>query len=233
MLWRAMRSADAQRPTCERCIVVSDEQRHGAWWARNRGLEQVETSWVAWLDDDDWLYPNHLKVLTRGANRSGADMVFSYADFPDGRDPLACCLGGKLIERPAAVPFGSDQRLHLDSRDREYCPACRYLTGNFIPVTYLVRTELVRAVGGFPEPYSMPTVRTSGECEDYLLLLKMLDAGASFHHVVDVCTWAYTMHGANTGGRGADRMHELEGSRDHGRGDRLGEAGPAVRVHTR
>ena len=42
------------------------------------------------------------------------------------------------------------------------------------------------------------------------VLLRLLDAGYKFHHVCGVRTWRYHFHDANIGGRGIDRMHELE-----------------------
>lgn len=196
---RALRSISAQKVRPGAVIVYNDIERHGAAWCRNSALELVKTDWCAWLDDDDELLPNHIKVLVRAANATGADMVFSYAKFVGGSDPLACVYGGtRLIPEPINVPW--DDRSHMSLR--------RY--GNFIPVTYMVKTELVRRVGGFPAPYSMPDVKVSGECEDYLLLLKMLDAGAKFYHVCGVRTWVYHFHDANTGGRGVSHVRELE-----------------------
>lgn len=197
LLRRARRSIDAQTVAPGAVVEVWDEQREGAAKARNRGIEHVQTDWIAWLDDDDELLPNHIKVLVAGANRSKADLVFSYAEFVGGRDPLACCSDlGQLIAKPLQVPFGKAQERWL--RD----------VGNFIPVTYLVRASLVRKVGGFPEPYSFPAVN-SGDCEDYGLLLKLLDAGAKFHHVLGVRTWRYHYWAGNLGGRGVNRLHEL------------------------
>lgn len=196
--------------------VVIDDDRRGAAWARNTGMELVRTEWIAWLDDDDTWEPNHLAVLCKGASTSGADVVFTYPHFRgtdsqgrDGHDPLAVCWKGRLVPAPVGIPLGPDQLDHLDSRRSQYCPHCGYLRGNFLPCCYLVRTETARAAG-FPEPYSMPEVGTSGECEDYLALLVMLDNGARFHRVPGVRTWNYWYHEANTGGRGADRAHELE-----------------------
>lgn len=200
MVARALQSISAQQVKPGAVVVRCDIDRRGAAWCRNAAIELVKTDWIAFLDDDDELLPNHIKVLVRGANSSNADMVFSYARFEGGRDPLACIYGGvRLIPEPINVPWDSRAELSL----RRY--------GNFIPVTYMVKTDIVRQVGGFPEPYSMPEVTTSGECEDYLLLLKLLDAGAKFHHVCGVRTWIYRFHDLNTGGRGADRMHELGG----------------------
>jgi glycosyltransferase involved in cell wall biosynthesis len=211
LLDRAIASVHNQDIPVRHIVTVLDEDRRGAAWARTEGMRMVDTDVIAWLDDDDRLKSNHVRVLLAALNRTGHGMAFSYATFIGGRDPLAVCQNGQLIKEPLMVPFDQEQRWHLDSRAHEYCPSCHYLTGNFIPITYLVRTELALRAGGFPEPHSMPGVRTSGECEDYLFLLRMLDVGGWFTHV-PARTWDYFIHGRNTGGRGADRMHELEGT---------------------
>jgi GT2 family glycosyltransferase len=53
--------------------------------------------------------------------------------------------------------------------------------GNYIPVTACVRTEAVRAVGGFPEDWVL---------EDHGLWIRLLDAGYRFTYV-PVIGWAY------------------------------------------
>jgi glycosyltransferase involved in cell wall biosynthesis len=180
LLDRALASVRAQTVQPAKVIVVCDRDRKGAWWARNQGAAQVETTWLAWLDDDDELLPNHLEALLKGAEETGADLVYSYPEFPDSRDPLAVAHNGAWV-CPLGVPFGPEQERHL-----------RY-AGNFIPVTYLVRVGLVRAVGGMP-----PSGGRNLE-EDYQLLLRLLNFGARFSHVPER-TWVYHVHDANTGG---------------------------------
>jgi glycosyltransferase involved in cell wall biosynthesis len=197
LLTRALRSVNAQQVKPGAIIVHQDDERRGAYWARNQGLEKVDTDWVAWLDDDDELLPNHIKVLVRGANKSGADLIFSYPEFIGGPDPLACHQNGFLVAEPINVPFHNEAEQTLR------------LNGNFIPITYLVRTAAVRAVGGFPNAWEFEA-RYSRDCEDYGLLLKMLDNGATFHHVCGVRTWRYYFHEGNLGGRGLDRLQEME-----------------------
>jgi len=218
LLIRAIDSVKAQIKPPGAVILENDIDRHGAHWARNSALQRVDTHWVAWLADDDEFLPNHLMVLLRGAHRAQIqgvppDMVFTYAEFVGGRDPLGCVRSSReyatanvpalpsgnkwIIPEPINVPWDAESRHSLRT------------FGNFIPVTYMVRTQLVRDVGGFPAPYSFEAA-FSGDCEDYGLLLRMLDAGARFHHVPGVRTWRYHYHDTNTGGRGADRLHELE-----------------------
>lgn len=42
-----------------------DPDRHGAGWARNRGVEQVTTPFVFFLDADDWIEPHTIETLLR------------------------------------------------------------------------------------------------------------------------------------------------------------------------
>lgn len=202
LLARAVASVEAQTQPPREVIIERDSERRGAAATRNAALQRVQTAFVAWLDDDDALLSDHIQTMMNGQNESGADLVFTYAEFVGGRDPLACCQDGVLIAEPINVPFGPQQRDHLDSRPGTLCPWCGAQRGGFIPVTHTVRTDAIRDAGGFPEPNSMPEVLVSGDCEDLLALLKLLDAGSEFYHVVGKRTWQYYMHGANTAGRG-------------------------------
>ena len=186
LLERALASVLNQYVLPAAIKVEVDHDKLGAAATRNRALEGVQTEWLAWLDDDDEFLPNHLETLLGAAQETGADLVYSYGDFIGRGDPLAVSVNGVYV-CPLGVPFGPEQEDHLRTK------------GNFIPVTYLVKTELVKQVGGMPEPNSFPAV-ASQDCEDYGLLLRLLDAGAKFHHAPAV-TWRYYFHPSNTGGR--------------------------------
>jgi glycosyltransferase involved in cell wall biosynthesis len=181
---RALDSVYRQTAQPAEVVIVFDVDRRGAYHARNEALESVQTTWIAWLDDDDRLLDNHLEVLLGAADASEADLVYSYAEFIGGRDPLATDDGTGRWVLPFGIPFGPAQEAHLRTH------------GNFIPVTHLVRAEAVRAVGGMPRPFSWEF----GREEDYGLLIRLLDAGYRFHHVAEK-TWEYHIHGGNTGGQ--------------------------------
>lgn len=160
-------------------IVEWAKEGEDAATVRNRALAAVRTRWIAWLDDDDEFLPHHLQVCMDAARETGADLVYPGMWIEGRSDPLAVSVGGKWIN-PFGVTFGQEQEMHLR------------FAGNFIPVSYVVRTELVCSVGGFPPP-------TKKIPEDHGLLIRLLDAGAKFHHV-PVRTWRYHVHDANTGG---------------------------------
>lgn len=136
--------------------VILDENRDGAAATRNRALEHVQTEWVAFLDDDDEFFPNHLRACSRYARLTGVDVVYPGYEVVDGEDPIGC--------------FGLDFDPSLLRRR------------NFVPVTTLCRTEAVKAAGGFQDHPD----ENGDPCEDWGLWLAMLERGAKFGHVPQV-----------------------------------------------
>lgn len=169
-LQRAVASVGAQTlPPSGGVRLQLDADREGAAATRNRALEQVETEFVAFLDDDDVLKPNHLRACARHARLTGADVVYPGYDAI-GDDPVNCF----------GLPFNPTLLVRR----------------NYIPVTTLCRTELVKAAGGF-----QPHPDENGDpCEDWGLWLALLKTGAKFSHLPQR-TWVWNVHGG-TRGRG-------------------------------
>lgn len=88
-LQRALYSVSCQTLPAHKVIVALDQDGEGAAATRQRGLEQVETPWVAFLDDDDWFAPIHLERMLAHALETGADFVYSwFQTVPPGLDPF-------------------------------------------------------------------------------------------------------------------------------------------------
>lgn len=88
-LRRAVMSVQQQTYKNVRIVVALDETGAGAAATRQRGLEQVETPWVAFLDDDDWFASIHLERMMAHAQETGADFVYSwFQTVPPGLDPF-------------------------------------------------------------------------------------------------------------------------------------------------
>lgn len=174
MLQRAVQSVAKQtRPVCDLLTYV-DTKGEGPAVQRNRMVDMVRTTWVAPLDDDDEFLPHHLEYLLRTAEESGADMIYpKWTGINTGLFP------GKFDR-----PF-----------DDELATSLRH--ANFIPVTTLIRTEALRAVGGFVNLNTHPAGAT---CEDWGAWLRMLDAGYTFAHCPHV-TWKWNGHNGHTSGR--------------------------------
>lgn len=172
-------------------ITVEDVHHQGAAVARQAALESVETPWVAFLDSDDWLYPDHVECLLRAARETGADYVYSYFTPHDqweaARGPELDPLGtfGK--------PFDPDNPTQTTS-------------------TILVRTELARRIGFRAQPEDRMIPGTDLRYgEDFDFTVRCIEAGATIVHVPRR-TWAWRIGFHNTSGlpgRGdADRSKE-------------------------
>ncbi len=174
-LHRAVASVKRQTVLPEAICMAIDEKREGAAATRNRAVDLATGEWIAFLDDDDEFLPHHIERCLQHAQDTGADLVYPWFEVVDGFDPLGC----------EGRPFN-------EANLRRY---------NYIPVTVLVRRELILAGGGFQN-------RSDGvggaTWEDWNMWLALLDLGATFSHLPER-TWRWHM---------GDTQHT------HGRSDR-------------
>lgn len=186
-LMRAELSVMSQERQPDQLLVEIDKDRTGAAATRNRLLERVDSDVIAWLDDDDWLKPGHLKACMRVIENSfRVDLVYPRPHMVNGRDPTAVTHQGRFPVSPWGLRFTQEMAAHI----RE--------VGSFIPITHLVRTETVRKIGGFPEGRTLENGRYQGEDERYLI--EMLKIGAVFEHL-DQRTWYWYVNPKSTAGK--------------------------------
>lgn len=167
---RALRSVTAQTRAVDALSVSVDHDRKGSAANRTHALSAVRTEWTALLDDDDEWNPDHIALLLRHAQATQADLVYPWFNVPSGFDPWPHREG---------QPF-----------DRELLR-----TENYIPITVLVRTDLLRAAGGF-----WPKGPADNPCDDWGTWERCLEAGGTFAHL-PFRTWTWHWHGGNTSGR--------------------------------
>ena len=185
LLRQALTSVVRQTTPAASIIVEYDHNRDGVATVRNRALVRVQTKWVAWLDDDDQLLPNHLETLLATAEQNpDASLIYPVPRLIGGSDPTAVSVGGQW-QLPWGVPFETEQKLHLLHH------------GSFIPITHLVRTEAALRIGGFPPSRTLAGGRLQGEDERYLIAL--LENDEKFVHVNEE-TWIWNVHDGNTAG---------------------------------
>lgn len=188
LLTRAVQSTRDHGDVAMGLWVQIDEEGEGAAATRNRALEEAHLAgapaeYTAFLDDDDEFLPDHLPACLEFARETGADVVYPWFNIQlhgqtrNDLDPL------KMRGGPT---FG--QKFDADA----------LRINNFIPVTTLIRTDLLYEVGGFPVPGTEEWPHE--DCEDWALWLRLLDAGAQFAHL-PVRTWTWHWHGKNTSGR--------------------------------
>lgn len=93
MLIHAVRSVIDQTLPAAALSVAIDTEHAGAAATRQRALNAVQTRWTAFLDDDDYLYSNHLAVLSQIMHDSDADYAYSWFD---GNDPFPMHRGRQM-----------------------------------------------------------------------------------------------------------------------------------------
>jgi len=178
MLARALLSLREQLRAPADVVIQVDQDGAGAARTRNRGLSRVGTPWVAFLDSDDWFYPEHLALLVDQAAETGADYLFSYYSVYDQWEAL----------RPDVDPLGTF--------GRPFDPEHPHQTTS----TILVRTALALQLGFTAQPRDRVIEGTNLRYgEDWQFTLDAVAAGADIRHV-PARTWAWRHHGLNSGG---------------------------------
>jgi GT2 family glycosyltransferase len=129
-------------------VITTDNTSHGtnrAAIARNAGVARARGEFVVFLDADDYLLPKALEVLLRG--HVTHDKTYTYSSHFNG---------------------------HHHMRPPEYVQE-KYRDFNIHPITCLIPTNAVRAVGGFDE--------YAPGWEDWTLFLRLAIAGYCGHFV--------------------------------------------------
>jgi len=177
-LEKALASVKSQTLQPKEIIVQTDTQGLGAPANRDAGLQRVKTPLVAFLDDDDYFYPEHLETLYGAQKDEDADIVYSWFDVEGGTDPFPENFG---------KPFDPDNPVQTT-------------------VTTLCKTKTVRDAGGYSNTYGLNEEQLATFAqgntvgEDFRMVMSALKNGAKIHHVPKK-TWAYVHWHGNTSGR--------------------------------
>lgn len=161
-------------------VITVDGTGTGAAQARTAGLMSVETEWAAFLDSDDWAYPEHIRTLLDGARLYKADLTYSYFTVHDQWE-------GARTDLDPLGQFG-----------QPWSPALPTQT----TTTILVRTELAQRVGGFHEQPRERMIASSPHLrygEDLDFAIRCHDVGARIVHIPRR-TWAWRIGTHNTSG---------------------------------
>lgn len=127
MLAEAIESVRAQtlQPHCHLVAVGLPRSE-----ARNQMAKtayfNLGCDWIAFLDDDDLLLPNHLEALAGAANK-GTDLVYSKCQ----------------LQAEAGLKHPD-----ISGWERQWCPQ-DIMVANWIPVTVLMRAATFIDLGGF------------------------------------------------------------------------------------
>ncbi len=150
----AVRALAAASPGCQ-ISYHRMEVNAGQGACRNRGMQLATGEWVAFLDDDDWWLPNHLKELQRGGV-AGTNAVISLAEI-----------------RPEGSVRGNKTWGPTPSQMRQAARILFYV--NYVlPSASMFRRAPLLALGGIDEA---PQLRRA---EDWDLALRGMEAGWRF-----------------------------------------------------
>jgi len=137
--------------------LVQHETSRGRSAAANAGVNAAKNAYVAFLDDDDLFYPEHLATLTNAARSAHAAW---YSDAVSA------------FLRPAesgSYETHSRMRIFAHDYDRELL-----LVDNYIPLpTLLVARETFLAIGGFDPEFDL--------FEDWDFLIRLSQRGTFLH----------------------------------------------------
>jgi hypothetical protein len=91
MLRQAVASVRRQDAQPKHHFVAMDDDLVGPAMLRTDLVHKAPTEWVAFLDDDDLLYPHHIDTLLAAAYAEDADVVIPYCDFIGPPLPTGYC----------------------------------------------------------------------------------------------------------------------------------------------
>lgn len=176
LLRKALTSVGIQNYPAAAISIAADLKGEGSAKTRNRALWAVQTPWVAFLDDDDQLLANHLEILAKGAEESGADVIYAL--------PRVIGPNGQPLIRH--WQWGGPEEFDPDLLRKH----------SYITVSSLVRTEHAKACGGF----RYEKASNGASYDDHGFYLNLLNAGATFHHIHQE-TFIWNHHLGNTSGK--------------------------------
>lgn len=173
MLATALGTVCAQARIPDAVLVAVDHDRQGPAAMRNRLIAQATTDWIAFLDDDDELGPEHLQACLDCAEETGADVVYPWFVVVGGTDPFPQHFGR---------PWDPDDPVQTT-------------------ITMLVRRDWLVKVGGFADTLNGDTDAEGNRVgEDFDLILRLNAAGARIVHLPRR-TWFWNHWAGNTSGR--------------------------------
>ena len=177
LLQRCIESVKNQTLQPVKHLIKLDEQRLGHSAMLDAMIEEATTKYVAILDDDDELLPNHIELLYKKIIETNADLVyphFKYSNLPDGGH----------LERFKGKPWNNNNP-------------------HQVPITWLAKRKVILKVGGFSEGFDIFSYQIDSEGnrigQDFHLIKKLAKANKYITNIPDV-TWIYHVGHPSTQG---------------------------------
>lgn len=177
LLERAKKSVENQTLKVKKHLIKLDENKDGHAIILDWLITNSETKYVAILDDDDELLPNHIELLYNKIIETGADLVyphFKYSSLPDGGH----------LERFRGKPWDNNHP-------------------HQVPITWMAKRDVILEVGGFSGGFDIFSMEVDAEGnrvgQDFHLIKKLAAANKHITNIPDV-TWIYHVGHPSTQG---------------------------------
>lgn len=156
--------------------------------AINAGLRQCQTEWLAYLNSDDWIYPDsYARLISRGEQTKAA-VVYGNCDYADAQ--------GRFVYSFAAA------------RPAEILPLFRLGRMGFAQQTAIFRRQAYEQLGGFDESFRFRA--------DADFFLRAVQAGMSFEYLGGPPVACFRLHAQQFSNRSdevtAAEAHRLFGT---------------------
>ena len=168
-----------------RNATILSQANAGPSIATNAGIAQARLPFLKPVDGDDLLVPQASRLLLDGIDRTEAGLVFGRAGHYDAGGGAPAERGDAAVQDAAAIPVADPLALAITSVP-------------FNPTQILVRTELVRRVGGCDEGVF---------AQDYSLALRLAKA-SGFHRCDRIVSLVPRVIGARLSGNKAQMLHD-------------------------
>ena len=177
LLQRAIQSVTNQTLKVKEHSIKIDLDKLGQPAVLDQIIEQATTKYVAILDDDDELLPNHIELLYQKIIETDADLVFPHFKYSNISD------AGHL-EKFRGLPWDNNNP-------------------HQVPVTWIAKRQAILDVGGFSGDFDVLSYQVDNEGnrigQDFNLIKKLAQANKHITNISEI-TWIYHVgHGSTLG----------------------------------
>lgn len=177
LLKRAFESVENQTLKVKQHLIEVDEKREGQSSVLDRLIKTAKTKYVAMLDDDDELLPNHIELLYQKITQTKADLVYPHFRYSASHD------AGHL-EKYRGQPW-----------DNNY--------PHQVAITWIAKRKTLLEVGGFSQGFDINSYEVDNEGnrvgQDFHIIKKLAAANKHITNIPDV-TWIYHVGHPSTQG---------------------------------
>jgi glycosyltransferase involved in cell wall biosynthesis len=168
LLERAIRSVTNQTLKVQEHSIKLDLDKLGQPAVLDQIIQEAKTKYVAILDDDDELLPNHIQLLYKKIIETDADLVFPHFRYSNLSD------AGHL-EMFRGLPWDNNNP-------------------HQVPVTWIAKRQSILDVGGFSGDFDVLSYEVDNQGNrignDFNLVKKLAKANKHITNISEI-TWIY------------------------------------------